>query len=391
MTISSLTYSPPIRRHGKTTKPDYEVMEAAAALADEGRNKEAVQKVFEHLFPTATIPDLATSTFSFTQGSSRVSARIQNDELSITVPLIQLPAGGSAIAALRYVLTKISGSGQLHQPRLHGDNIYLEFKSSIAKLHPAKVLEALRRMPMEADANDDWLIGQFSAVPLERGSIVELTDDEAARAEAVWRSHWDDIEELVKESQRKRSIFFLNELTAYAVYRIRFVLPMCGIVSAKLAEAAGTFNDSDEDPTKRETTLAKCVKEMKAVGKEELRKNLGHVEYAISPIGDGTPALISDYFQSGDYMETIDKLRSSGKNLDAAIALICTYNYLLARFSWPEEVETEMKNGLAAASGKPWREAANTMFAHAKELAATYGSDEEDEDEDDGDEDGASS
>jgi len=194
----------------------------------------------------------------------------------------------------------------------------------------------------------------------------------------------------LKESQRKRSLFFLNELTAYAVYRLQTTLPLCGFLSARINESAATFNNSEEDPLKRETSLAKCLKDMSAVSSEDLKKSLGHVEYALSPLADGTPQVLSGYFGEVQYMETIDKLRHSAKPMDGALALACTFNYLLARFSWPDVVRVELQAGLAIASEKAWRDAVGLMFDHAREIVAKYGedADDDDEEEDDGDEDG---
>jgi hypothetical protein len=385
MAISTLTYAPPVRRRPTPIKLDYELLEAAGQLVEQGRTLESTHKVLAHLFPGRDIPDLAQTAFAFVQGSSRVSVKIDGEDLVIAVPLVRLPAGGSAIAALRHILSRISGSGQLHQPRLHGDDIYIEFRDKMSRMHPAKVLEVLKRISADADNHDDFLIGQFSAQPLERAPIEALTDDEAARADAIWRQHWADIEELLKESQKKRSMFFLNEVTAYTVYRIGFTLPISGFLASRLQEAANTFNDGDEDPSKRETTLAKTIKEMKVFPADELRKNLGHATHAISPRGEGKPDLLSDYFGHGNYIEAVEKLRDTGKPMDAALALVSTYNYLLARFTWPDAVADELQAGLEAVSGKPWRDAAAQLFDHAKAVVEKYGDDAEDDDAEDDD------
>lgn len=387
MSLSSFTFVPSVRRQGISPALDYELLEAAYALSDEGRVHEAIAKVLAHLFPQQPVPDLAQEAFVFTQGSSRISVRIEGDDLAISVPLVKLPSGGGTVAALRYLLTRISGSGQLHQPRLRDDGVYLEFRDQLARLHPSKLLEALRRMPIEADTHDDWLIGQFQALPLDRAPIDALASEELERAQVIWRAHWEEVEELIKESQRKRSMFFLNELTAYGLYRLRYALPMCGFVASRIDEAAGTFNDTDNDPLKREAALAKCAKEMKAISTGELAQSLGHASYAISPLQEGKPEVLTSYFKTGDYLKSIDKLRSTGKSLDAALALASTYCYLLGRFSWPGAIAAELESGLTKVSGLPWREVANTLYAHVEELIERYG-DEGDDDDGDGDGDG---
>jgi hypothetical protein len=391
MSLTHLTYVAPIRHGTRPRRPDYEQLEAAVALNDEGKHLEAIHKAFAHLFVDVQVPDLSTQAFEFTQGSSKVTAKIEGDDLVIAVPLVRLPDGGRAIAALRFVLTKLAANGQLHQPRLRGDDIYLEYRDRVARMHPAKVIEVLKRMPMQADANDDWLIGQFGALPLERADLGQLDAAELARADTIWTDHWHEVEELSKESQRKRSIFFLNEVTAYAVHRLNFALPLTGFVGSKLAEAAATFNDGQGDPDKREASMAKAIKEFKAVSPDELHKSLGHATYAISPLAEGTPKVLSGYFSGGNYIETIDRYRKSDKQIDAALALMCTYNFLLARYSWPEPVEQALEDGLAKSSGKAWREAADVMWHHAHELVNQFGEDEEEGDgdgeegEDDGD------
>lgn len=378
MSISSLTYAAPIRKDAVTATLDYDLIEHAAELYDAGDHLAATATVFRHLFPAGDAPDLSQP-FSFTQGSSKVTAQIADGVCTVTVPMVRLPAGGG-VAALRYLLTRLNGSGQMFQARLRGDDVALEFSEKLAGLHPQKLIEVLRRMPPRADQHDDWMIGQFGVTPLERGTITALDDDEAARAEQLWRIHWSETEELLKEALRKRSGWFLNEATAYAIHRIRFALPLAGTLLPQLMEMANIFNDSDVDARKRETTLTKCIKEMKAITAEQLRAQCGHVEYAITPHTEGTPARFASFFGPGNYLDSIEKFRAQGQSMDATMSLVATYYYLLATHSWPPEIAEELKRGLAMASGKPWREAANVMLEHAKELVENYCDDEDDDD-----------
>jgi hypothetical protein len=389
MAISSLTCLPPIRRAEQAPKPDYEMLEAAVQRFDAGEFRESVQLVFRHLFADRAAE--AADAFTFPQGSSRVSVRFADDGMTISVPMVRLPEGGKSTAALRFLLSRVSATGQLYQPRLRGDDVYLEFRDKLSRLHPLKVVEVLRQMPMEADARDDWMVDQFGASPLEREPIEALSPDELAQAETIWRAHWGELEELLKESQRKRSLFFLNEVTAFAFYHLRYSLPLGGSLLARLSESAGVFNDTDEDPLKRESSAAKCAKELKGVSTEELGKSLGHAHYSISPLVDGTPALLSSYLGAGDYVETVESARKSGKSMEAAVALFSTYSFLLGRYAWPEEIEAQLLQGLGEASGKPWREAANILWNHGKALAAAVGDDDDDDDDDDDEDDGEES
>jgi hypothetical protein len=151
----------------------------------------------------------------------------------------------------------------------------------------------------------------------------------------------------------------------------------------RLLEAAGTFNNADNDPRKREATLGKLIKEMKAVTPEELASSLGHLQHALTPHREGTQEAMASLIGPGHYRETIQKYRATGYSLEAALAMIGTYYYLLATHSWPTEIAAELKAGLEASSGKPWREAAQLLLDHAETLV---GDDDDDDDEDDGEE-----
>jgi hypothetical protein len=375
--LTSLSFAPPVRRRARGTHADYELLEQANQLAEQGNHRESLAKVIDHLLP-GVAHDLGQQPLRFVQGSSKISVAIEGDDVAVTTPLVRLPSGGSAIAALRFVLTKLAANGQLHQPRLRGDDIFLEYRDKLVRMHPAKMLEVLRRMPVSADYYDDWLIGEFKAQPLDRVELEPVSADELARSTQIWHTHWTEVEELFKECQRKRSLFFLNELTAYALHRVRFALPLNGFLAAKLTESANTFNDTNEQPDKREASLVKCIRDMKLVTDDALAKELGHGTYAISPLADGTGKVISGYFRGGNYIDTIDQYRKSDRAIDAALALVCTYTFLLARYSWSEVIDAAIEDGLGKASGKPWREAADVLFHHAKDvLVAKFCSDED--------------
>lgn len=382
MAIASLTYHAPIARHLAPPALDYELYEQAVVLAESGQPVDALVKTLQHLFPDREIGDIATQPFEFSQGSSRVTVSLHGDDVRIAVPFVELPAGGRAIAALRFVLSRISCTGQLHQPVLRGDALTLEYTDRLSRLHPAKIIEVLQKASREADNFDDLLVAEFGAKPLDRAPIASLEAVELERADTIWASHWNEVDELLKESRRKRSLFFLNELSAFATNRLYFALPLIGIVATRLDEAASTFNDTSEDPGDREAALAKCVKEMRAVSPEALHEALGFATYGVSPRRRGTPALIQRYFGRGSgYMASIDEYRKGNQVMDAALAVTTAYSYVLSRFSWPEELAETMKQALEASSGKPWREAANALFEHARSVGEKYGKDEENDDD----------
>jgi hypothetical protein len=316
-----------------------------------------------------------------------VRVRLEGEELALTTALMSLTPEAQSTAALRYVLTRLSATGQVFQPRLRDDTITLEFRERLSLLHPSKLAEAVQRMAVESENNDGWLQQRFGVGAPDREPIAALDDAEFARALDIWNSHWAAVDELMLESRRRRSVRFLDALGSYAANQVRYTLPLFGSVRASLNESADAYTDKDENPNKRDSALAKCIKEMRQVPVDELRQCLGHAGHAINPLHEGTPSLLTSMLGAGHRMQTTGELRSAGRSLEAALELIADYLYLLADHSWPSEVEAALRAGLDLVSGKPWREAADVLWNHANQTARVFGSHGERDRDDDGDDD----
>lgn len=388
MSITSILCPPPIRKRLTVAPRDYARRDRAVELYEAGDYLAAIHETLAYLLPAIAIPDLAQAPLCFVQGSARVRVRLADDKLSITTALMALKPDGQSTAALRYALSRLSATGQLFQPRLQGETLSLEFCDRLSLLHPLKLVEVLQRLPTEADSNDAWLQHRFGVDSPDREPVAALDDDEFARAQAIWNAHWSAMDELMLESRRRRSVRFLDALGSCAANQIRYTLPLHGHVRADLNEAADTFTDKDENPNKRDAALSKCIKEMRQVPMATLRQCLGHASYAINPLHEGTPSLLTSMLGAGQRMQSTGEMRAAGRYLEAALELIADYLYLLADHTWPEDVDAALRAGLELASGKPWREAADALWNHANQTARVYGSHGERERDEDGDEDG---
>ncbi len=381
MAITSLSCPPPVRRLFHATETDYELLEQAVAAHEAGDARAALGLSLRHLFTDLELGDPFEGPVSFAQGSSRVSLRVHDDDVEVKVPLVQLTDESLTTAALRFLLSRVAGSGQLYQPQLEGNAVYLVYRDRLQRMHPYKVKEVLRQMPFDADRYDDWMVAEFKCAPLDREPLEPLSDEERSAAHAIWNTHWQEVEELFKEAQRRRSIWFLNELTAFAIYRLRHCLPITGYVWCRIDDAGDTFNDTQIDPSQREASLIKCVREMRSLSDEDLDESLGHGRYALSPYAEGTLDVLEKHIGDGQYLDTVTRLHNGGRYIEAALALVGTYQYLLGRFTWPPELERRLLEGLALVDGKPWRETSSTLLHHRH---AVLDQNDEEEAEEDG-------
>jgi hypothetical protein len=374
MSITQLLLPAPIRRRPCGGPRDHALRDGAIEHFEAGRFAAAVHDTLQYLLPGLAIPDLASAPLCFVQGSARVRLRIDGDVLQIQAPLAQLQDTTQTTAALRFFISRLSATGQLYQPRLRDGVIALEFNESLALLHPLKLVEVLSKLPMDADRSDGWLIEQFGVAMPDREPVAALGDDEFERAHAVWVKHWGAVDEMVAHSRRRRSIRFLGAVGAYALHQLSYSLPLFGTLRARLADNARVFNDGDVDPNKRESALAKCVKAMRGVSPAELRACLGHATYAISPLQDGSPSLLTSILDNSERVQAVDELRAAGQMLEATLELLAAYLYLLALHAWPPQIEQRLRNGLELASAKPWRDAAELLAHHAHATVERFGS-----------------
>ncbi|GMU44729.1 MAG: hypothetical protein IT479_06910 [Xanthomonadales bacterium] len=383
MAIASLQFPPPIRRRLTVAPRDYERRDRAVELFEAGELLAAVHETLGYLLPALSPHDLAQGPLCFVQGTARVRLRLEDGRLVVSSALMAMREGAQATAVLRYALTRLSATGQLFQPRLQEGVLSLEFGDRLSLLHPLKLIEVLQRLPTESDNHDGWLQQRFGVDAADREPLAALEEAELALALEIWRAHWEAVDRLLLESRRRRSVRFLDSLGSWAANQVRYALPLHGSVRATLNEAADEFTDKDENPNRRDTALSRCCREMRQVGEEELRRCLGHASYAINPLHEGTPSLLSSVL-GGQRLQTSGELRAAGRYLESALELVADYLYLLADHSWPETIDHKLQAALAEVSGRPWREVAATLWSHANQIARQFGSsaggDEEDND-----------
>lgn len=373
MSLSAFYCPPPIRHRRPLTARDYARRDFAIELFDRGDYLSAIGEIFGHAMPEVLADKPFALPFSFAQGSALFDVRLDGDDLLITTVLAELVAGVKSTALLRFALSRLAGSGQVWQPRLKDKVLRLEFRESLSDLHPLKLLEVLLKLPADASQHDQWLAEEFQVARPAAAPLRPLSPEEAEAALKFWHQHWRDMEILHNEVRRRRSVRMLDFVGSLASHLVRVVLPLHGSLRITLDEQADEISDRDESVSKRDSAMAKLIRSMQAVDDATLLASLGHGDYAINPLREGSPSSIHSLFGAGERMQTIHEHRANGRLLEAGLELVAYASYLLGSFSWPEPVEQALLQFLASAHEKPIRVVLDSLLKQAEQVANEFG------------------
>ena len=345
----------------------------AIHLFEQGELHAALNETLAYLMPAAEPPDLARQPLCLVQGSARVRLHLDGTDLHCHAALARLTPDSNTTAALRYLLSRLAATGQLFQPRLHGDVVTLEYRDRLELMHPLKLIELLQRLSNEALEHDDWLVDSFAVEREDREPLTPLAADELDRALALWDTHWQVVEVMLERLRRHRSMALLNALGGYANYQIEYALPIHGELRARLYEASEFYCHEEEHPSQRLATLAECVKEMRQYPRDSLVRDLGHAQYALAPLREGTPAQLAAVLGGHKREQTVSELNASGRAFESALQQLVDYLYLLAEYSWPEPMAASLREALDRADGRAPREAEEILRNHALSLVRQFG------------------
>ncbi len=383
MAIAGLVFPSPLQKRPTFVKQDYARRDHAISLFEANAPLPAVVEALRYLNPSAGKVDLQKAPLHWAQGTAQIQIALEGEHLSVKSQLICIDSQVSNPAVLRYFLSKISNTGQLFQPRLTGDLLELAFSEKLSLLHPQKLIEVLQKLPGIADSHDAWLCEELGAALSARAPLKALSAAERKRALSFWTQHWNDMEALLLESRRRRSMQFLDSVGRLAINHVRYVLPLFGSLRHTLNQSADIFTDRDENPKLRENELARSIRTMQGASEAQLLSCLGHVKYAFSPWTPGSADVLRSAIGNVHHMHQSNEMRLSGRALEASVGLVANFLYLLAYFAWPAPVERALRAAIAAASNKTWQMSADILWKHAQAIGEKLGSSSDEESEDD--------
>jgi hypothetical protein len=383
MSITSLYLPRPLRRSIAHTPRDHARRDRAVELFESGERLAAIGESIAYLVSGIAPPDLAREPLCLVQGSARIRMHVDGNRFQLSAVLATLTPDSNATAALRHFVSSVAATGQLYQPRLRDDVVALEYADDLALMHPLKLIELLQSTAKEAANHDAWLVDSFDVAASDREPIAALAADEFDAAWTLWQTHWAATDEMLDELRRRRSTALLNTIAAYANSQIEHTLPLYGSLREDLSEANDIYDDREESPSKRQAALAQCVKDMRAKTRDDLARCVGHARYAINPLHDGSPSLLTKVLSGAQREQTVGDLNAAGRTLESGLYQAVDYLYLLAYFAWPAAVAAALREPLDLASGRPLREAAEIMRAHAGAIVRNHGGRDDDDDGDD--------
>lgn len=373
MSLLGLQCPQPLRKRPANAQVDYARRDRAIELFENGESYKALVETLRYLNPASKPAGVRQGPLFWTQGTAKVQIALSHDDqLSVSSALANVAVEPANPAALRYFLGNISSTGKLFQPRLTDGVVGLHFSEKLSLLHPQKLIEVLQKLPLEADNHDAWMQEELGCESVGRAVPKVLNASERKRALALWVQHWSDMDALMLESRRRRSMRFLDAIGRIAVGQIRYTLPLFGSLRRKLNQSADVFIDRESGARERESELVRCVRSMRDAKPEEVLACLGHVNYAVTPWNPGSAGVLRSAIGSVHHMHQSNEFRQSGRSMEATVEILANYLYLLAYFTWPPVIEHALRQTLNGVSGQPWRVACDVLWTRSQEISRQF-------------------
>jgi len=324
--------------------------------------KDAVLAVIDYGNPElrAKFGNAAQTEFNIPHGSVVVNIKIDDKNFSLNCPFLKLPATGK-IALMRRVAEINFSDLELAKIVLKDDELNFKFECPLELCYPAKIYDVLRNVCFNADYYDDEFVTQFNAVRLKEPVIT-------AYEAKILNNGYDQFAADIKECIEYAAYFESKRMTgyawdAYAVFfrRAAYYLKPQGNVGNIIGTAVNRLNNNKVPMVDRINEAKKTVAQLQAITKEKLQEDLYYAEEFIPWKYYGKLENIQEYFE--DAHETATSEFNKGEYMACTCTIQVSYFRMLYAYRLTPEIQKFVEYNLEHASGKPWKEAAEILYA----------------------------
>lgn len=330
-------------------------------LYGEGKHLEAFHTFLRHFNPELLTKygNAEGTEFHIPHGSILVDIRIADSQMRICARFMSLPEKG-AVAMLRQVAGLNTNYFDLPYFRLDGEELHIEYRCRMDQSHPAKMYGVFRQICRAGDQYDDEFETKFGAQRIYEPQVRPYEASETDRVYDAVQVICRDALAAVKEYNGDNRPGYSWNMIDTAFYQISYVARPQGQFHNDLNKAV-----CDMD---RELPLAELV----AKGSEELRRIAAMSKQALAADLYYVDTFASTKCRSslknvqGNFEDVYEKAEEAigAENYEAAcVRLLYKFYEMYFYNDLQDDINGVVSKALAAASGKPWKEASEILYA----------------------------
>ena len=356
---NAITYFEPV--HGSTQSAfDAERYRQSVELYDAQRYTEAFHTFLDSLNPKFR-PEYGNAEgteFHIPHGSIVVDIHLTDDRLRIHADFMELPAKGS-VAMLRQVAGLNTNQLLLPTFLLEGNRLTLDYTCPMQRTHPAKFYGVLRDICYIGDQYDDEFAAKFGATRLYTPNVQPYSAEETARLYDAIQTICREALAAVKEYDANRQGAYSWNILETAVYQILYTAAPQGQLLNELDKAVA---DLDRDLPLNELNQkgAEALRKLAAMSREELARDLYHVDTLISTKRRSSLRNVQDNLR--EVYGQAEQAIQGGNFEAAAIRMLYKFYEMYYYCDVQDNINGVVARALAKASGQPWEEAAEALY-----------------------------
>lgn len=356
---NAITYFEPV--HSSTQSAfDAERYRQSVELYDNKQYTEALHTFLDSLNPKfrETYGNAEGTEFHIPHGSIVVDILLADDRLRFHADFMELPAKGS-VAMLRQVAGLNTNQLLLPTFLLEGNKLTLDYTCPIQRSHPAKLYGVLRDICYIGDQYDDEFSAKFGATRLYTPNVRPYSTEEIDRLYDAIQTICRDALAAVKEYDSNRQGAYSWNILETAVYQILYTAAPQGQLLNELDKAIADL-DRDLPVNELNQKGIEVLKKLAATPKEELARNLYHVDTLISTKRRSSLRNVQDNLR--EVYEQAEQAIQGGNFEAATVRMLYKFYEMYYYCDVQDDINNVAAKALAKASGLAWEEAADVLY-----------------------------
>lgn len=356
---NAITYFEPV--HSSTQSAfDAERYRQSVELYDNKQYTEALHTFLDSLNPKfrETYGNAEGTEFHIPHGSIVVDILLADDRLRFHADFMELPAKGS-VAMLRQVAGLNTNQLLLPTFLLEGNKLTLDYSCPIQRSHPAKLYGVLRDICYIGDQYDDEFSAKFGATRLYTPNVRPYSTEEIDRLYDAIQTICRDALAAVKEYDSNRQGAYSWNILETAVYQILYTAAPQGQLLNELDKAIADL-DRDLPVNELNQKGVEVLKKLAATPKEELARNLYHVDTLISTKRRSSLRNVQDNLR--EVYEQAEQAIQGGNFEAATVRMLYKFYEMYYYCDVQDDINNVAAKALAKASGLAWEEAADVLY-----------------------------